>query len=320
MELGGSIARTALALQQVEDSHEFATLHADGIAHTCRLGAAHVDGAGSRTEAMAWHVEIRRVDDGWGIENLLVDLHALLLSGSRDERIHEVLLQLAVVYAERLACQGLAEEVLMQHIHHFYGSECIPAVVLLVGKHAHDAAVVEHIPEHVALLVLQCIVWRLLLHAQRRILVDEGILVELASEEPLRTGEHLVDEELHGSLLLILLHEGEGWLSIVDGGVVDVHTAHIGEYMVEVETPLEDDALIELRCLIVGLTRFACAGPIDDVRHHALQVGDAIGSRLHGVIAQILAQGTWVDGGALALRLAVSEFLSAVLLQEILLC
>ena len=90
--------------------------------------------------------------------------------------------------------------------------------------------------------------------------------------------------------------------------------------MVEVETPLEDDALIELRCLIVGLTRFTCAGPIDDVRHHALQVGDAIGSRLHGVIAQILAQGTWVDGGALALRLAVSEFLSAVLLQEILLC
>ena len=77
VELGGSIARTALALQQVEDSHEFATLHTDGIAHACRLGAAHVDGAGSRTEAMAWQVEIRRVDDGRGIENLLVDLHAL---------------------------------------------------------------------------------------------------------------------------------------------------------------------------------------------------------------------------------------------------
>ena len=43
VKLCGCVARAALALEQTENPQQLTTLHADGIAHTGGLGAAHVD-------------------------------------------------------------------------------------------------------------------------------------------------------------------------------------------------------------------------------------------------------------------------------------
>ena len=92
--------------------------------------------------------------------------------------------------------------------------------------------------------------------------------------------------------------------------------------MIEIEAPLEDHTLIQLRCLVVGLAGLSRAGPLHNVGHHTLEVLYAVAGRLHGVVAQILAQGSGVHGCALALCLAVTVFLAAVLFQErlLLLC
>ncbi len=106
-------------------------------------------------------------------------------------------------------------------------------------------------------------------------------------EQPLGRVECVGTEELHGTLLLLSRHNFVYHAVLVVGLVRFEDAAQVAGDVPQVAIPLRHDFAIELIELLVGLA--LAVRPVDQVRHDALQVGNAEFAGFHVVIAEGLA-------------------------------
>ena len=229
MHSDGRVACVPARLQQAENAQQFSPFHADGIARAIDLAVTVLDDSRTRREfsrETALAVEI------------FVDFHALALGSRRDERIDVAFLQAALHDVGRATGNRRGEDVLVEHIEQVHGCKSPLTVAHLVVEHPQQAIVAQQVPEHVVLLVFEHHRGVLLLKSSRRSAVDVGVLRERRVEEPARIAEYFVEQELHGSLLLLFLHVSECFLAVADDGILHIHTAHVGQHVVEIKAPL----------------------------------------------------------------------------------
>ena len=183
----------------------------------------------------------------------------------------------------------------MQPIHQFNHGECLPAVHQLILQHTHQTVVGQQIPKDIRLRILQHLCWRVFHYPQRSVTQQVRISSHFRIEQPLRISQHLVEQELHGSLLFFLLHERIGLLPITYRSIFQINSADIGKHMVKVIVPLVDYRIIQAGSLFISLPFLSGGSPLNDLRHNTLQVLDAQQRRADGVISQVFNLRTGVN-------------------------
>ena len=86
--------------------------------------------------------------------------------------------------------------------------------------------------------------------------------------------------------------------------------------MVEIVVPLVHYGVVQARSLLVGLVFLAGGGPLQNIVHSHFQVFDAIGGGIHGIVAEVFAKCTRIDGIARRLSLAVAVERAGVGLEQ----
>ena len=143
----------------------------------------------------------------------LVDFHSLIFCGGGDESVYHGFLHVAF---HEVGLLPLGKEGVVEHVHHFLGSEGLRLVLFLIECHAHDALVVEQVPDDVVdLILVGC--GRMFLSL---VLQEVCVAGCRRREEPFGVGQHLINDILKGFFLAVFLHIGEGGFAIPHAGVV----------------------------------------------------------------------------------------------------
>ena len=66
--------------------------------------------------------------------------------------------------------------------------------------------------------------------------------------------------------------------------------------MVEIVVPLVHYGVVQSRSLLVSLVLLTRGGPLQNIVHSHFQVLDATGGGIHGIVAEVFAQRTRIDG------------------------
>ena len=215
----------------------------------------------------------------------------------------------------------------MHHVHHLHCSEGLVAVLPLILIHTHQTLVGQEVPKDVVLLILQQHGGFLLRGAVGSLAQRIHHLGEGRTKKPRLITQHIVYQELHGSLLTGFLHVDVGWRkggsskTILTGIPIEhrpfhIDSADICQDVIQVQSPLIDDGIVEVGCLVVVLVGLAVECPVHEVGHDTLEVLDAEGGGLDGVVAEVFGEGTRVDGSAPVLCFAVTVFLTIMTGKE----
>ena len=253
MIFSGYIRCTQTILEQFFDAKQLTTLHGDDIRYAVYLRTVevqfavgpHTVGIQSLTNMLVTTAKGSLVvQQEVVVHQFFVYFHSFAFGSCCNQCIYEVLLQGACHDVRQGTAFRSGKDVAMQAIHQLYHRESLFAVHRFVLQHTHQAVVAQQIPKDIGLGILQHLCRCILHYAQRSVAQQVGVLSHFRVEQPFGIGQHFVQQELQGCLLLFFFYEGIGFLSVAHNGVFYIDTTDVCQYMIEVIVPLVDNRIV----------------------------------------------------------------------------